>query len=77
MRKLTLIIGIYCVFISAETMAESVILNPLQVLNVQTGQLDKTQIMVSNGKSLVITTRTSYYRYPLDKTPLNIICPLM
>jgi imidazolonepropionase-like amidohydrolase len=31
-------------------MAESVILNPLQVLNVQTGQLDKTQIMVSNGK---------------------------
>jgi len=50
MRKLTLIIGIYCVFISAQTMAESVILNPLQVLNVQTGQLDKTQIMVSNGK---------------------------
>ena len=31
-------------------MAESVNLNPLQVLNVQTGQLDKTQIMVSNGK---------------------------
>ena len=31
------------------------------------------KIMVSNGKSLVITTRTSYYRYPLDKTPLNII----
>ena len=29
--------------------------------------------MVSNGKSLVIKTRTSYYRYPLDKTPLNII----
>ena len=50
MRKLPLIIGIYCVFISAQTMAESVILNPLQVLNVQTGQLDKTQIMVSNGK---------------------------
>jgi len=31
------------------------------------------KIMVSNGKSLVIKTRTSYYRYPLDKTPLNII----
>ncbi|MBM23855.1 MAG: Xaa-Pro dipeptidase [Gammaproteobacteria bacterium] len=50
MRRLTLIIGIYCAFISAQTMAESVILNPLQVLNVQTGQLDKTQIMVLNGK---------------------------
>ena len=31
------------------------------------------KIMVSNGKSLVIKTRTSYYSYPLDKTPLNII----
>ena len=29
--------------------------------------------MVSNGKSLVIKTRTSYYRYPLEKTPLNFI----
>ena len=50
MKKFTLIIGIYCAFISAQTMAESVILNPYQVLNVQTGQLDKTQIMISNGK---------------------------
>ncbi len=31
------------------------------------------KIMVSNGKSLVIKTRVSYYRYPLDKTPLNFI----
>ena len=31
------------------------------------------KILVSNGKSLVIKTSTSYYRYPLDKTPLNII----
>ena len=31
------------------------------------------KILVSNGKSLVIKTRTSYYRYPLDKTPLNLI----
>ena len=29
--------------------------------------------MVSNGKSLVIKTRTSYYRYPLEKTVLNLI----
>jgi outer membrane lipoprotein-sorting protein len=31
------------------------------------------KILVSNGKSLVIKTLTSYYRYPLDKTPLNLI----
>ena len=31
------------------------------------------KILVSNGKSLVIKTITSYYRYPLDKTPLDII----
>ena len=31
------------------------------------------KILVSNGKSLVIKTRSSYYRYPLKKTPLNFI----
>ena len=31
------------------------------------------KILVSNGKSLVIKTTTSYYRYPLEKTPLNLI----
>ncbi len=31
------------------------------------------KILVSNGKSLVIKTITSYYRYPLKKTPLNYI----
>ena len=31
------------------------------------------KILVSNGKSLVVKTRTSYYRYPLEKTPLNLI----
>ena len=31
------------------------------------------KILVSNGRSLVIKTITSYYRYPLDKTPLNLI----
>ena len=29
--------------------------------------------MISNGKSLVIKTTSSYYRYPLKKTPLNLI----
>ena len=31
------------------------------------------KVLVSNGKSLVIKTKTSYYRYPLKKTPLNYI----
>ena len=31
------------------------------------------KILVSNGKTLVIKTRASYYRYPLKKTPLNLI----
>ena len=31
------------------------------------------KILVSNGKSLVVKTISSYYRYPLDKTPLNFI----
>ena len=33
----------------------------------------KNKIMVSNGKSLVIKTKSGYYRYPLEKTPLNLI----
>ena len=31
------------------------------------------KILVSNGKSLVVRTITSYYKYPLNKTPLNLI----
>ena len=31
------------------------------------------KILVSNGKSLVIKTRTSYYRYPIEKTVLDLI----
>ena len=31
------------------------------------------KILVSNVKSLVIKTITSFYRYPLNKTPLNLI----
>ena len=33
----------------------------------------KNKVLVSNGKSLVIKTISSYYRYPLKKTPLNLI----
>ena len=31
------------------------------------------KVLVSNGKSLVIKTLSSYYRYPIEKTPLNLI----
>ena len=31
------------------------------------------KILVSNGKSLVVKTISSYYLYPLEKTPLNVI----
>ena len=33
----------------------------------------KRKVIISNGKSLVIKSTSSYYRYPLDKTPLNFI----
>tara|TARA_B110000003_G_scaffold246442_1_gene256936 strand:+ start:3221 stop:3769 length:549 start_codon:yes stop_codon:yes gene_type:complete len=36
-------------------------------------QNNNNKILISNGKSLVIKTLSSYYRYPLKKTPLNII----
>ena len=35
--------------------------------------LNKDKILVSNGKSLVVKTKSSFYRYPLKKTPLNLI----
>ena len=34
---------------------------------------NNNKILVSNGKSLVIKTLSSYYRYPLENTPLNLI----
>ena len=33
----------------------------------------KNKVLVSNGKSLVIKTTSSYFRYPIEKTPLNLI----
>ena len=35
--------------------------------------LKNKKILVSNGKSLVIKTKSSYYLYPLEKTSLNLI----
>ena len=35
--------------------------------------LSNQKVLVSNGKNLVIKTKTSYYLYPLKKTPLNLI----
>ena len=36
-------------------------------------KLENKKILVSNGKSVVIKTNRSYYRYPLKKTPLKVI----
>ena len=36
-------------------------------------KLNNKKILVSNGNSLVIKTLNSYYIYPLNRTPLNII----
>jgi outer membrane lipoprotein-sorting protein len=44
---------------------------PKKIFCKYTGSNNK--ILVSNGKSLVIKTRVSYYRYPIKKTPLNFI----
>ena len=35
--------------------------------------LSNKKVLVSNGKSLVIKTLSSYYFYPLEKTPLDTI----
>ena len=35
--------------------------------------LKNNKILVSNGKSIVIKTKSSYYVYPLEQTPLNLI----
>ena len=35
--------------------------------------IKNNKILVSNGRSLVIKTISSFYRYPLKKTPLNLI----
>ncbi len=35
--------------------------------------LKNKKVLVSNGRSLVIKTINSYYIYPIEKTPLNLI----
>ena len=35
--------------------------------------LSNEKVLVSNGKSIVIKTKSSYYLYPIEKTPLNLI----
>jgi len=44
---------------------------PKKIFCEYAGSNDK--ILISNGRSLVIKTRVSYYRYPIEKTPLNFI----
>ena len=44
---------------------------PKKIFCEYSGKKDK--ILVSNGNSLVIKTKASYYLYPLERTPLNFI----
>ena len=39
--------------------------------------LKNQKILISDGKSLVIKTKSAYYLYPLKKTPLNFILDKM
>ena len=36
-------------------------------------KLKNQKILISNGQSVVIKTISSYYRYPIERTPLNFI----
>ena len=36
-------------------------------------ELKNKKILVSNGKSIVVKTSSSFYLYPLERTPLNLI----
>lgn len=35
--------------------------------------LSNKKVLVSNGSSIVIKTKSSYYLYPIERTPLNLI----
>ena len=35
--------------------------------------LENKKILISNGRSIVIKTLNSYYIYPIEKTPLNLV----
>ena len=35
--------------------------------------LKNNKVLVSDGKTIVIKTKSSYYLYPLERTPLNLI----
>ncbi len=52
---------------------ECILLYPKKILCKYNDSYNK--VLVSNGKSLIINSDKikNYYRYPLDKTPLNII----
>jgi len=70
MRKLILIFGIYSAFLSAQTIAESVILNPYQILNIQSGQLYKAEILVENGK--IIQIESNLTKKTADAKVINL-----
>ena len=50
MNKLLFIFTLICCFLSIQLFSEQLILNPKQILNVHTGELFKSQILIEEGK---------------------------
>ena len=49
MKKFLNIFCLFCIFLSAQLFSETLILNPKQILNVETGGLYQSQILIENG----------------------------
>ncbi|GIS85741.1 MAG: hypothetical protein CM1200mP17_03090 [Woeseia sp.] len=55
MRKALLFIGLITLGISNVGVANTFIINPKQILNVETGELIKAQVLVGDGKIIEIS----------------------
>ena len=55
MRKALLFIGLITLGISNVGVANTFIINPKQILNVETGELIKAQVLVRDGKIIEIS----------------------
>ena len=56
MKKALLFIGLITIGISNIGTANTFIINPKQILNVKTGELIKSQVLVSDGKIIEISS---------------------
>ena len=49
MKESLNIFSLFCIFLSAQLFSETLILNPKQILSVETGDLYQSQILIENG----------------------------